>query len=602
MAMGKLFSPAFIGVLAFVAIIHGAWWLLGTGYGVFGDGDSYLRLLRLEQLLASGDWLDISIPGTNAPFGGSVHWTRLFDLVMLALALPVMPFTDVSLALYGAGLVVSPVIHLLTAAAIIWAVKPMLGNRGAYFAGAASAAQAGILAFAVVGRADHHMMFMLIGALATGYFIRGTGGGRGHAGHDRQIRTGVMLGVILAAGIWVGPEFLSFALLVMTLSGLAWVVAYDDHSRKFNLAMAWGLTCGLVVMVLIERGISGYGDVEYDKLSVVHVTFAVLYLLFWMVTGMVRMPDKPAGRLMTGVAGAAVCGATMVTIFPEVLSNPLNSGDAAILPIYAMISEYRAVSDFPRLLIYFGGGVFALPWVLWRTRQNWSGKYSWGWLLLAIGLVFYSAFAINWLRWSLYAALFMSIILGDFIATLDKKVSRRAGFLSRVLLKTVVVFGVAVGPLVLGAGLLNAAKTPEQRAAEKISACPVTELSDFLNGPEMAKSPKIIVASANFGPELVYRTGHAVVATVHHRGASGILDGFRIMSTSDDGAIIEIIEKRRVDLLILCPGTGNDGYFLLGGDENSLYRRLEKGSPPPWLESVPVSGNLAGKFLIYRVH
>ena len=161
----KLFTPAFFGVIGFVAVIHVAWWMFGTDQGMqgaFADGDSYLRLIRIEQLLASWNWFDVTIPDTNAPYGASVHWTRLFDVVILTVAAPIMMFTDTARALFLSGMIISPIIHLLSAAALIWAVKPLLGARSAYFVAAVSAAQAGILAFAIIGRADHHMMFVFV--------------------------------------------------------------------------------------------------------------------------------------------------------------------------------------------------------------------------------------------------------------------------------------------------------------------------------------------------------------------------------------------------------------------------------------------------------
>ncbi|MEE9545299.1 MAG: hypothetical protein V3V55_06890, partial [Rhodospirillales bacterium] len=59
--------------------------------------------------------------------------------------------------------------------------------------------------------------------------------------------------------------------------------------------------------------------------------------------------------------------------------------------------------------------------------------------------------------------------------------------------------------------------------------------------------------------------------------------------------------RRAIDLILLCPGSGNDGYFVTGGDERALYRRLEKGEPPVWLKEIGLPDRLQKKFRLFEV-
>ena len=87
--------------------------------------DSYMRLLRVTQLFETGDWFNITIPHTNAPYGEELHWTRPFDVLLLAGALVLEPFLGFERALYWWGSLSAPLLHVATALVLAWAVTPI---------------------------------------------------------------------------------------------------------------------------------------------------------------------------------------------------------------------------------------------------------------------------------------------------------------------------------------------------------------------------------------------------------------------------------------------------------------------------------------------
>jgi len=589
-----------IGVLVFVTVIHGGWWIAGdkiVAGGGFGDGDSYLRLLRVERLIETGNWLDITIPDANAPYGTTLHWTRIFDLVLLVVAAPIVPFLGFSKALFWAGVIVSPLIHILSAGVLVWALLPVFGLSGALFAGAVSAAQAGILTFSLVGRADHHTMFILISALTLGFLFRAL------ISPQRSLLPARLAGVCLALGIWEGPENLVFMSLCLGVIGLPWLIG-ETESASANFGIAQGLFVGLLAFMIFERGLVGAFNVEYDRISIIHVAFSFLLALFWAVVWVLenRIRDLLIPqRLGIAIGGMVFMAVIMIVLFPKIIGNPLNDADPAIQPIYERISEYKPVADIPHFLIYFGGILFTGPWVLWRLKGAWGNSLRWVWVLIGAGLIVYLIFGFNWSRWSMYAAFFMAIVLGDLLAAVDKKISLAFFFPTRVPMKVLAITLVAVGPMLVGALVLDAKKTDEDRAAAKTVACPVRELSHFLNQKPWSERSRIITASANFGAELIYRTDHQALATVHHRNVSGILDGYGILNSSDEHKIKNLIRRRQVDLMVLCPKSGDDSYFLMGDDPNSLYRRLAEKSPPSWARAITLPGDLKDKFGLFEI-
>ncbi len=582
----KVFSGSMLAVVLFVSLIQLAWWQFGdqiTANGGFADGDSYTRLIRIQQLLDTGDWFDNTIPDANAPYGTSVHWTRLFDLIVLAVAAPMVPVIGVTQALFWAGTIVSPLLHVLTAAALAWALTPLLGRVAACFAGALSAAQAGVMVFGIVGRADHHMLFALLIAVSIGFLIRNSGT------HGALSKYGFWAGLSIAFGIWVGPEFLLYMALCLSVLGLRWFFAPTPTNLKQNISMASGMTGGLLLALLIERGGSGFTAFEYDRLSIIHFVLGLFVLVFWVTLAFIERfkPDQTmVMRALTVAGGITICAATLVFLFPKIIGNPLNDADQAIQPIYAHISEYQPISDIARLFIYFGSALFAVPWLGWRLQQSYGSTTFWTWLLIGACLAVYMALGITWIRWCLYAGIFLSILIGDMIFFIDLSLSRRLLFPTRILVKAMVITGVATGPLIVGASILYFGKSDAQRLAEIQSACPVRDLSLILNDPPLNHIPQTIVASANFGPELIYRTKHKAVATVHHRNVSGILDGYGLFRAVEDQTAKTIIQKRAVTMLLLCPGSADDKYFLTDAPSGSLYHRLLNPPAPDWLKPV----------------
>ena len=593
----------------FVAGIHGVWWLTGDGVaqgGGFTDGDSYTWLIRVERLLETGAWFDNSLPRFNAPFGMTIHWTRPLDVLLIGLSLPLVPALGWGKALYGAGVAISPLLHVLTALALAWAAAPVLGRWGAVIAGALTATESGVLAFAMAGRADHHMLFALIAVLALGALIRALAGpgendGNGSEPGDKNGgKHATMAGLLLALGIWVGPEMLLLAGLGMAVAGLKWV-ACEDGSRRLNVRLAAGLALGLAAAMVLERGAEGFFGVEYDRISVVQLTPMVLIWGFWWAVSTFQrrgLLDVPARRLGAGISGAVLVIGISLILFPRIPEGPMAGADPEWFAIWARISESGSIDDVPHFLLYAGSVVFAGPWAVWWMVRAWPGKDRWPWFLIMAATLVFTVAGVLWLRWVLYAGLFLAIIVAGLILDADRALDKRFVFPTRVVVKVGVILVLAIGPLAAGAGAVYGMNGAGRE--KSAGACPVRDLARFLDRPPWNDRSRVIVASGNFGPELVYRTRHRAVASVYHRNDKGMLAGRAILAGRDEGAVRDLIRERRVDLVLLCPGSSHDGYFLENGGE-SLYRRLERGDLPGWISEIALTAGLKGRFRLFQV-
>ena len=592
-------------VAGFVILIHVAWWGIGdeiVAGGGLADGDSYTRLVRIERLIETGDWFDNSIPRANAPFGTTVHWTRPFDAAMIALAAPVMPVVGVKSALYWSGVLISPLFHLLAALAMVWAMTPVLGRTGALVAGAMTGTQFGVLAFSIVGRPDHHAVFGLTVILTLGLLARvlTEPPGRGFQGN----RTALLLGVILSGGLWMGPETMILLGLCFAATGLSWVAGEAGGGRR-NLFTVLGLLVSLLAAVVLEKGAGDFFLVEYDRVSIVHVTLSVLLAVFWSAIAASHRTWARAGvtgRIVAGGIGAGLTVLVLRLLYDGLLLNPLTDVDPVVLKIFGSIAEYSPIRSPAHFLFYVGSAAIAAPWVIWRLYTERAGPHRWTWLTLAAALFVYTVLAMSWSRWTLYAGFFLSLIIADLMVFADGAVNRRFVPPLRILVKVAAIVLIAIGPAFAGMIGLYAASDGEKAGIKAAAGqCPVRDLTAFLNQFPWAGRPRTIAASANFGGEILYRTPHHVVATVHHRNTEGVFDGYQIFSGKDEAKVRGLIENRKVDLLLLCPESSHDGYFLTKGQTGTFYRRLVTGDLPDWLGEVPLPKKAGKTFRLFEV-
>jgi hypothetical protein len=78
-----------------------------------------MRLVRVEALWQDGNWYDTVSRRSNTPYGERLHWTRPLDALLIAGAAPLVPIVGQRQALYWWGVVISPLLHILTLLAFL---------------------------------------------------------------------------------------------------------------------------------------------------------------------------------------------------------------------------------------------------------------------------------------------------------------------------------------------------------------------------------------------------------------------------------------------------------------------------------------------------
>jgi hypothetical protein len=131
------------------------------------------------------------------------------------------------------------------------------------------------------------------------------------------------------------------------------------------------------------------------------------------------------------------------------------------------------------------------------------------------------------------------------------------------------------------------------RQAETITTegCDLRAALPVLADPAgLGARPRVIAAITDFGPELLYRTPHSVLAAPYHRNP-GILTSHRLLDTPVSARTQAAILERGVGLILLCRSVGTES--------NTLAAALIAGRVPGWLRPVPLPP--AGGMVLFEV-
>jgi hypothetical protein len=588
--------------------------------GSLVDSDPYMRLARVLELHESGSWFDSRFPRINPPEGHVQHWTRAFDALLLAGAWLLQPILGFERALHVWGVLISPALLALVLGAVAWAAAPALDRDSRLFACLALLLQASVLAYASVGRPDHHTLLLLLAVILIGLTAR-----LAAAPQDR--RSALLSGAIAALGVWVSPEAMTFIAVSLATLGLFWLAGAPGMARA-NRAYLVATAAVLGIALIIERGPDDLFAVESDCLSIVHVALFALIATFWCLitwaepaesrravahatTAANRHPSRflptnhVLARSLAALVGMAAVAAVMVFCFPELRQGPLGEVD----PLYARVrlqniiefqplvpshwlSSGRVGEALGRTVKVIGIALFALP-AIGMLLVRCSGPAWRFWATVALALLVYVPLSFYQVRWAPYAEAFLVWPYAAGIAwALSRltRTARRAGMAVRQL----VILAALFWPLLLGAAL------PQQEIESAGSACPLDRLEVVLN--RLTPAPQTLLAFADYGSELLYRTPHAVLSIPNHRPQPGFAATYRILTSTDERAARAELERFGVDWILLCPSATERWLFAVPAATGpTLYQRLADGEAPVWLRPVSLEGDLAVAARLFEV-
>lgn len=568
--------------------------------------DGYMRLVRVEALAETGDWFNSTIERANTPDGDTLHWTRPLDVLLLAGAAPLMPFLGLKQSLYWWGVFISPLLHWLTLLALMWAFRPLISREGLVYLGVVSLAQPAILSYYAAARPDHHSLIGLLFVLLIGLTLRlltGEALARARGWNSRKIA--LAAGAVAGLGLWVSVEMLLPLAIVLTALGVVWLISGQDFARRgrdFTLGAVLVVVLGLIA----ERPAGLEFDVEYDRLSIVHLYVLGVILGFWQAAHVLN-PAGRNGRLAAAFFGGIAVFAAIAYVFPLFLAGPYALVDARVVAVWfkdtaevrPLLNAANPLKSLREILFMIGPVLVAGPW-LWRLMRRESRHSRRGWGLIALGLVVFVPLTLYQARWATYAEFLIVPAYTAVILVLLERLDGggepvgRAARLARAAARAMIVGGMTCAFLLLAVMVY---KLEDRKAVAP--GCGMAAMSKYLAAaPDLNDAPKRIMTLVFFGPEILYRSRHAVVGTPYQRNTAGILDTIDFFNALDPAEARAIVEKRGIDLVMQCNTAKERSWYRKPG---TLFNKLADDRPPPWLKPLALPQELASTFRLYAV-
>jgi hypothetical protein len=573
------------------------------------DPDCYLRLNRVLNLYEGGGWYQATFSRSNAPYGESLHWTRPFDVLLLAGALPATAFVDFRTALFWWGVIISPVLLVAMLLTMLWAARPLLSRQGPFLLGILLLLQTGVMGYCQPGRCDQHSLLILLFAVLFGFGLRLVSG-------PANRRLCCAAGVVGGLSMWAGLELILVVFVIAAILGLMWIWENGDFSKKSAYYSIW-LFVAVGISLLVERPLNNLAAQEFDRISIVHWSLCGFLAAFWIIVGLISRFSKVFGRrsarLIFTAAGAALTAVCVLFLFPKIsqsvalsfmfpklFSGQVSDVDPRIIKIwYEQISELQHM--FSRgapigMSVQFAGTAFVsagfLVYLLWN-RQS-PCKRGWDYVL-ALSLV-YIPLAIYRIRWTGYAQFLLMFPMAEMMDRALKKIEGQKPGAMRVLKNVFVVAAFSATFLALG---VAAAWFTGDKQNKDVS---IVKICRYLNesGKWRGRSVRILT-DTNWGPEILYRTRHETIGSPYHRNWRGILDTYDIMKAVNDDEARKLINNRGIELILLCFNSPEFGDSSKSAGENEFYRRLFRNECPNWLKTMELPAELSASFKLFEV-
>jgi hypothetical protein len=569
--------------------------------GGLSDPDSYMRLNRVLHLYESGSWFDPTYPRINPPEGHVQHWTRALDALLLAGAWLLQPFLGFHAGLHVWGVLFSPVCLAVMVLALNWACAPFLTRDARLIACLLLLLQPTVVAYSSLGRADHHALLLLLFVLLLGATARLL-----LEPFERWLPPAA--GAIMALAIWISPESLVFIAASLAALGASWLLGESAVAGRCKAVLVW-TTAFLALALLVERGPAGLFAVENDRLSIVHVMLFASLSLFW--TMVVPLEDgyrlDLRYRLPLAAGGVVAVAGVMLALFPTLIQGPLGTVDPLyrelrlerIVEIQPLIQprrlaagEYGAVLG--RAVTMLGIALFALPFLAVRLFRSPPAERA-CWVVIALALLLFLPLAVHQVRWSGYTQILLIIpyaaLIGAQLGRLASQLAERSLSVMRPLLIVAALFW----------PVLAAAALPRTAPKTIVEACPIAEMAPALNRLADGRSLTVL-AHADLGSELLYRTRHSVLSMPNHRPQPGFAATYRVFTSTDDQGAQRLLARHHVNWILLCPSAVEHSFFEPAEATGpTLHQRLAERDAPDWLRLLELPPVATGTPLLYEV-
>lgn len=563
--------------------------------------DAFMRLERVDKFVETGNWYDSHIDRAGPSGGADIHWTRPMDVMILAVAAPLLPFMDTHAAIELAGVFLPALMSLLLVIFCVWAVMPLMQPSNLLLVVFMLAVQPIIQNYLGIGRVDHHAVLAVLMAAVLGVLIR-----VGRAG--KFPRAALVAGALSGFGLWISLEFLIVYVPLVIGLGVCWLL-WGAPWRQANRDFTGAALAVCLIAVAVDVPPDLWLVPRYDRISIAQIFLTFCPALFWLMGAKLC---NQSGRLAMRIIGAGIfaviCLAAITVIYPNLLVGPMAEADPRIVPIWLdKVSEMKPLFTSGRQIVLYCLLPFAAliyGGFILVGRRHPEERQTWLWLVLVLlgtGLL-----ALAHIRAGLYlsvaAVIAAAPLLEDLLIWVNEKFVGWKKGLTGLTVRAAIILGPFLLALAVGA-ISNGLKSTEAVAAVQPEAkkCDISEVAAALSDDEFVRGRGMLrfVNNLDAGPELVYRTAHHFLAVPYHRNGQTIYDSHEIFTATDFDKSRDLLDKYDIDYILICPSSSDTSYFQESENASNLYNRLVRDDLPKGLVSIKMPA--PWKLFAYKV-
>lgn len=579
----------------------------------FIDTDDFMRIVRIREFFNNFDLNNHIISRSNYPYGCELHWSRLYDFFIIGLTWFTDFFTNsLEKSIDYICFIISPILGLISMIVISKIFRNFVKESDIFLATALFCASPYLLIFFRLGRPDHHA-FITLCILIYIYYIT-----KIISAKNEDKYTYIKTAISAAACVWASPETLIVLLLtnavlffvykeefektsnlcftnLFTSCIVCMIVMIPDarsqYSYNFSICILlllipyislkpqtlrnnylfryWHYVCLLFMMFFLTR----IQPVEYDKVSIVHVTLFLCLATFFAVN-MQLIGRKD--HMYDAITWALVIGCIFLSMFPRFFMGmsadiPQLAKDVWLNKVQELQSPF-AEKIFCPFLIYYTITLIAIVIKIQEVIKQKITGTNVIWILfltLALSYLILACFAYRMVPYSVIFGLPIIVNLG-----MSSKYVRSFSRLFRIIITTILsCLFLSISIVLFNESDHNHdSKTPEY--SDK-------ELFDCVN--DLSYEPAVIMAHSNYGPKLLYYTKHYILGAPYHRQIEGILASHIVMEMNNNlNTVRKVLKKTNTKYIFV-------DHRLAKQFPHSFASSVLSGQIPKWLhiEKIP---------------
>ncbi|WP_448191445.1 hypothetical protein [Azospirillum sp. sgz301742] len=565
--------------------------LQGGAIRLLSDPDAYTHALRVLELWGGGPWFDTALHVIHPPEGLPLHWTRAFDLSVLAVAVPLKALTgwEAREVLLAVGLYLPPAVMVAVAIGLRRHSRPFVSRAASMLIVPVLIMSWEWLASFRLGILDHNLLILGGFAVAYAAVFRSLTGAPG----ARPGWAGLAAGLALWAAAPEGGVVLALGLGVL-LS--AWIIGGADLRAARRFADAALVTAA--VALAVERVPADWLSVENDRLSVIHV--GAILVIALALRGLMLAEGRFGPRSVSARFGAAalVFGlAAVAGVLALPAWQPLaDTGPYARMLVVPNEYAYSLATPNERVQFTVGPGE-SLPPLLYLLvllrdpqRRTWAFAHAAPIAAMLAGCFLTSrlspylqiACAVPWM-----------LMVRDVWAAVGRSPLRPAPVAATALAVALLVWPYPLAAAQYGIGKLA---FPAKPNTDRL--CRFEELAEGLDRLLPDRSG-VVATSMHAGPQFAFETGRPVIAGPYHRAEAALRD-YHTFFFEDPNRAAEVAQRLGVTALVLCsrevmPMSG------LAQHRDAVMVAMMRRELPPWLRRVQLPPELAQKYRVFVV-